>query len=146
MSVATLSRHSRPPAAATALESSDAKGHVLGWRQLADLHDASPIVMSSACDSGAAVLHAGGERLGLERPLFAAGTIAFVAPQWPVPATSIQRVMLTILETYLAEPTRSLAAILTESRNQAIAAGLPRLRPVLLLYSAMAYKSDDFCD
>ena len=26
-----------PPAAATALESSDAKGHVLGWRQLADL-------------------------------------------------------------------------------------------------------------
>ena len=116
-----------PPAAATALESSDAKGHVLGWRQLADLHDASPIVMSSACDSGAAVLHAGGERLGLERPLFAAGTIAFVAPQWPVPATSIQRVMLTILETYLAEPTRSLAAILTESRNQAIAAGLPPL-------------------
>jgi tetratricopeptide (TPR) repeat protein len=113
-----------PPAAAAALESSQGEGHVLGWRQLADLPRASPVVISSACDSGAAVLHAGGERLGLERPLFAAGSIGFVAPQWPVPASSIQGLMLTIFDAYMAEPSRPLAAVLMDSRNHAIAAGL----------------------
>jgi tetratricopeptide (TPR) repeat protein len=116
-----------PPAAAAALESSGTKAHVLGWQRLADLESASPIVIASACDSGAAILHAGGERLGLERPLFGAGTIAFVAPQWPVPAVATQRFFSIFLDQYLDDPTRPLATILVDTKKRAIAAGLPPL-------------------
>jgi CHAT domain-containing protein len=116
-----------PPIAVAALENSDAQAHILGWPKLADLDGASPVVFCSACDSGAAILHAGGERLGLERPLFAAGVDVFVAPQWPVPAVPMQQFMSKVFEDYLSDPTRSLAAALLESRTQATAAGMPPL-------------------
>lgn len=116
-----------PPVAVAALEDEKGEAHVLGWQKLAELKDASSVAFSSACDSGAAILHAGGERLGLERPLLAAGANVFVAPQWPVPAVAIQRFMSIVLTGYMSEPTRSLARTLFEARAETAAAGLSPL-------------------
>src|SRR5262249_30933565 len=61
-----------PPADLT--EIIDADPHILSWQKLAALPKAPVIVFSSACDSGLTVVNTGGERLGLERPLFVAGS------------------------------------------------------------------------
>jgi tetratricopeptide (TPR) repeat protein len=116
-----------PPASAAGLAGHEATGHILGWQRLSELANASPVVFSSACDSGAAILHVGGERLGLERPLFAAGTITYVAPQWPVPVVAIQQFFSMMLGEYLKDPTRSVADILRDTRVKATAAGLSPL-------------------
>jgi hypothetical protein len=116
-----------PPAASSALRRGRAEEHILGWRRLAALDDAPPIVISSACDSGGAILHAGGERLGLERPLLGAGTHAFIAPQWPVPAAAIQNVAANFLRDWLEDPRQSLCAVVAEERERCRATGIPAL-------------------
>jgi len=57
-----------PPSNLIEISNSDA--HVVNWQKLAALENAPVAVFSSACDSGIAVINPGGERLGLERPLF----------------------------------------------------------------------------
>ena len=101
--------------------------HVLGWQRLANLPSASTVVLSSACNSGLAVLHAGGERLGLGRPLFSAGTLAYLAPQWPVPTVAIQTVAVALLEDWLSTPERSLAASVAWQRAAALSNGISPL-------------------
>ena len=96
-----------------------AANHLLSWRELAGLTDISPIVLSGACSSGEALLRDGGERLGLERPLFMAGAVAFVAPQWPVSMDEIQRLNVLIAEAYIADPAKPLAIVLWEQINEA---------------------------
>lgn len=116
-----------PPANSVALASNVASGHILAWRDLESCKRISPIVVSSACDSGTAIHHPGGERLGLERPLLAAGTIAFVAPQWPVPASPMQPFTTNFIDTYLSDPSISLAEVLCTVRNRALKDDVPPL-------------------
>jgi tetratricopeptide (TPR) repeat protein len=116
-----------PPADCVALASHLSKGHVLSWRDLESCEKVPRIVISSACDSGGVIHHQGGERLGLERPLLAAGTICFIAPQWPVPAGPIQSISSTLVETYLSNSNLSLAETLQTTKRQAQIEAFPAL-------------------
>jgi hypothetical protein len=113
------------PSNLTSILNSDV--HVLGWRQLADLTSAPAVVISSACDSGLNVKNEARERLGLERPLFFAGMIIYVAPLWPVPIRTIQQVVSELMEAWLQAPSLSLAVHLSRLRRRHLAAGVPHL-------------------
>jgi hypothetical protein len=89
-----------PPQDARALDSELGEQFLLNWNELEGISRSSPLVFSTACASGMAVSVTGGERLGLERYLFNAGTLCYVAPQWPVPIEAIQTLMNRIIETY----------------------------------------------
>jgi CHAT domain-containing protein len=114
-----------PPDDLTALRASDA--HVFSWRKLASVSTTPTVVISSACDSGLNVKNEGGERLGLERPLFVAGTLIYIAPLWPVPTCTIQQVVNELIEQWLEAPQTSLAVHLAELRQRHLAAGTPHL-------------------
>lgn len=114
-----------PPSSPRALQSDVGQQFLLNWADLMDLTACPPLIFSSACASGSAAGVPGGERMGLERPLLAAGALAYVAPQWSVPVTGIQPLLNQVIITYLTEPTRTLSEVLAEKANNAIAAGLP---------------------
>jgi hypothetical protein len=116
-----------PPNDLTQLLGDRRARHVLGWRELSSISSASAIVLSSACNSGLAILHPGGERLGLARPLFLAGTLAYVAPQWPVPTVAMQDIATALLDSWLSRPDQSLAKSVLLQRGAAVAAGQPAL-------------------
>jgi hypothetical protein len=110
---------SLPPSIVTMDRNSQAAGHIMSWRVLAGLERISPLILSGACSSGVALLHEGGERLGLERPFFMAGAIAFVAPQWPVPMDEIQQLNVAIAQAYIADPGKPLGVTVWEQVNDA---------------------------
>jgi hypothetical protein len=93
--------------------------HRLNWRALADVGDGAPFIFSSACDSGVAVSWTGGERFGLERPLFAGGTIAFAAPLWPVHAASMRGYLGFIIDNWFRNQDVALDTIVWYSRERA---------------------------
>ncbi|WP_161978088.1 tetratricopeptide repeat protein [Paraburkholderia kururiensis] len=116
-----------PPADLTHILAHRNAPHILGWQRLATLPSASTVVMSTACNSGLAVLHVGGERLGLERPLFSAGTLAYIAPQWPVPTVPIQEVATALLTRWLSSETLSLVDCVAAQRVASLGVGIPSL-------------------
>lgn len=116
-----------PPADLRRTAASRRDEHVVGWQSMAALKGASRFVLSSACDSGLTLVNPGGERLGLERALFPAGTAAFVAPLWPVPTVHIQVVAARLMDAWLAAPRTPLAVHLRRVRNDCIGEGVPPL-------------------
>ncbi len=95
-----------PPSVLTIGREGKGEKHLLSWRSLAALPHVSPILCSSgACSSGLAVTHGAGERLGLERPLLSAGSVALIAPQWPVSMSQVQQLNVQIAEAYLSDAT-----------------------------------------
>ncbi|HEY1147680.1 MAG TPA: CHAT domain-containing protein [Pseudoduganella sp.] len=118
---------SLPPADAMSIREGLRDPHILRWAGLAGMSTASRTVFSSACDSGLAITNPGGERLGLERPLFAAGTSVFVAPMWPVPTAASQRVLAAVLDAWLKEPELPLVQHVWRARKAGAAAGEPAL-------------------
>jgi hypothetical protein len=97
---------------------------LVGWRELSRLPSASPLVFSAACASGLTASVRGGERVGLERSLLRAGTVAYVAPQWPVQIATIQPLVNRVIVAYLRAPGRALADIVFEETNAAISEGV----------------------
>jgi tetratricopeptide (TPR) repeat protein len=116
-----------PPANLSTLLDLGRAPHILSWRRIAALPRAPLVVFSSACDSGATVLHQGGERLGLERAFFAAGSIAYIAPQWPVPTIAMQHLMDNLVAKWIDDPSRPLAHLVRDERVAAQARGEPAL-------------------
>ncbi len=118
---------SLPPADLSLINKNLRDAHIVNWQALAALEHAPPLVLSSACDSGLTHTNAGGERLGLERPLFCAGTLAFVAPMWPVPTCDIQPRVAGLLEQYLSAPHAALVHDAWRARQDSLTADVPRL-------------------
>ena len=118
---------SLPPVDLSMINKSLRDAHIVNWQALAGLERAPPLVVSSACDSGLTHTNAGGERLGLERPLFCAGTLAFVAPMWPVPTCDIQPRVAGLLEQYLGVADAPLVGHVWRVRQDSVAADVPRL-------------------
>lgn len=116
-----------PPSSALALLSPASAGHIVGWRDLSDVARAPGLVVSSACHSGDAVRHRGGERLGLERPLFAAGAVCYVAPMWPVPTLASQDFSTEFLRRLLLDEEVPLAVALGQLRRDSIERGVSPL-------------------
>lgn len=114
-----------PPSNLMEINSSDL--HVVSWQKLADLESAPVVVFSSACDSGVAVINTVGERFGLERQLFKAGTLIYVAPLWPVPTVAIQGLVARLIDSWLDDQTRPLAVHLAELRLKTTGEGIPQL-------------------
>ena len=114
-----------PPADPTALDGVLGQRFLVDWQTIATLRNCAPLVFSAACASGLAISLIGGERVGLERPLFRAGTLAYVAPQWPVPVADIQPLINRIITTYIANPIRTLATIVFDEVNAAVSEGMP---------------------
>lgn len=115
------------PADASAIREGLRDPHILRWTQLESMQSASRTVFSSACDSGLAITNPGGERLGLERPLFVAGTATFLAPVWPVPTVAAQGMLSSILDAWLGDPGVALVQHVWRARNAGMAAGEPAL-------------------
>lgn len=109
------------------LVESQRRQHLVNWQELAALEQGPGLVLSSACESGLIRRNPGGERLGLERPLFAAGCRMFVAPLWQVPTREIQSQASAVLEAWLAQPGSSLAQKVWQARIDARNAGVPCL-------------------
>ena len=101
--------------------------HLVNWQALAALVTAPRVVVSSACDSGLTTTNPGGERLGLERPLFAAGAVVLAAPLWPVPTHDIQQHVERLLQQWLAAPGTSFALQVWRARKAGKEAGLMAL-------------------
>jgi tetratricopeptide (TPR) repeat protein len=116
-----------PPGDLTSILSDRSAPHVLEWQRLTKLSKASAVVVSTACNSGLAVLHAGGERLGLERPLFGADTVAYIAPQWPVPTVPVQDMAVGLLRRWLSSPDESLVRSVAAQRRASRDAGVTPL-------------------
>lgn len=114
-----------PPTNPTALDSVIGQRFLVNWQTIATLRNCAPLVFSTACASGLAISLRGGERVGLERPLFRAGTLAYVAPQWPVPVADIQPLINRIITTYIANPTQTLATVVFNEVNAAVSEGMP---------------------
>jgi tetratricopeptide (TPR) repeat protein len=113
-----------PPGQPTVMAEQLGERFLVGWQELSTLEKAPPIVFSAACGSGLASAVAGGERVGLERSLLRAGTLAYVAPQWPVPIANIQPLINKIIITYFANPNSTLSRVVWEIATAAIAAGM----------------------
>ncbi|HMG06394.1 MAG TPA: CHAT domain-containing protein [Chthoniobacterales bacterium] len=113
-----------PPGQPTVMAEQLGERFLVGWQELSSLETAPPIVFSAACGSGLASAVAGGERVGLERSFLRAGTLAYVAPQWPVPIADIQPMMNKIIITYLASPNSTLSRVISDVATDAIAAGM----------------------
>ena len=105
-----------PPSNLSKLLEAGRAPHILGWRRIAALRRAPSVVFSSACDSGATIHDPGGERLGLERAFFAAGSVAYVAPQWPVPTIAIQDLIDKVVVRWLADTSAPLAQVIYDER------------------------------
>lgn len=116
-----------PPSVVKAYARGHGDGHLLNWEQIMTAERVSPLVVSSACDSGSVVLYPGGERLGIERPLLRAGAFAFVAPQWPVAVVEMQAVSRMLIDAYLAAPEKPLATVLWETSLSTAAGGMSPL-------------------
>jgi tetratricopeptide (TPR) repeat protein len=116
-----------PAADLNQLNESNRSAHLVNWQALAGLAAAPRVVVSSACDSGLTTTNPGGERLGLERPLFGAGAIVLAAPLWPVPTREIQQQVGSIMQHWLAEPDTSFALQAWRARRASIAAGMTAL-------------------
>jgi tetratricopeptide (TPR) repeat protein len=121
-----------PPSVVQAYTGSHGGKYLLGWERLAEAPGVPPLIISSACDSGLAILHPGGERLGLERPFLKAGAVAFVAPQWPVPVAEIQTLTSDLTSAILDRPGVPLARILWDVRAAAASAGVSPLTTAAL--------------
>jgi tetratricopeptide (TPR) repeat protein len=113
-----------PPADLTELIQKDRDPHVVGWQRLADLKQSAAVVFSSACDSGLTVLNPGGERLGLERPLFTAGSVIYVAPLWPVPTIQMQYLQAELLDGWLSSPDFAMGRHVASLRAAAVQRGI----------------------
>jgi hypothetical protein len=113
-----------PPADLTELIQKDRDPHVVGWQRLADLKQSAAVVFSSACDSGLTVLNPGGERLGLERPLFTAGSVIYVAPLWPVPTIQMQYLQAELLDGWLSSPNFAIGRHVASLRAAALQRGM----------------------
>jgi tetratricopeptide (TPR) repeat protein len=114
-----------PPRDDTALDSERGQRFLVDWQAIGELHICAPLVFSAACASGMAISLRGGERIGLERPLLRAGTVSYVAPQWPVPVAQIQPLINRIMTRYLADLSQPLARVVFEEANAAGAEGVP---------------------
>ena len=113
-----------PPGHPTVLAEQLGERFLVGWQELSTLEKAPPVVFSAACGSGLASTVAGGERVGLERSLLRAGTLAYVAPQWPVPIADIQPMMNKIIFAYLANPRLDLSRVVSKVAADSIAEGM----------------------
>jgi hypothetical protein len=110
---------SLPPSIVTISPDGHAANHLVSWRRLAGLANISPLVLSGACSSGFAILRSAGERLGVERPLFAAGAVAYLAPQWPVSMEQIQKLNVAIAQAYISATATPLSLVVWEQINGA---------------------------
>jgi hypothetical protein len=63
----------------------------------------------------------------LERPLFAAGSVVYVAPLWPVPTILIQNVLARLLENWFASPDRAVAQHVADLRASNVQCGISPL-------------------
>ena len=115
-----------PPSSPAAPQAESGRRFLVSWDELADLPDCAPLVFSSACGSGAAAGAPGGERVGLERPLLAAGALAYIAPQWSVPIAVIQPLINQVIAAYLTNNELTLGEALRQKTADAMAAGVPR--------------------
>ena len=114
-----------PPRAVEAVSRLEAAEHRLEWSRLADLNRAAAIVISTACESGLVVTSGSGERLGLERPLFSAGTAVFAAPLWEAPVSDVQALSLDIVRRLFEEPHKSVSQVVWDAQTEARNAGMP---------------------
>jgi hypothetical protein len=114
-----------PPSDPHALASAAGRRFLLDWEDITGLSRCAPVVFSTACASGMAICVRGGERVGLERPLFRAGALAYVAPQWPVPVEHVQRLMNAIITRYVGDRAVGLARAVQEEVNTAVEQGMP---------------------
>jgi len=114
-----------PPGDPTALASESAAPFLVDWQALSAQPRSAPVVFSAACSSGLASSARGGERVGLERPLMRTGTLAYVAPQWPVPAKLALPLLNRIITAYLSDTTRTLSEVVFAETNAALAGGMP---------------------
>lgn len=95
---------SLPPAAVETATGSQGESYRVSWNRLSASDEASRTVISTSCESGLVITAAGGERLGLERPLFRAGTSVFVAPQWEAPVAAVQDMTVEIASRMIETP------------------------------------------
>lgn len=114
-----------PPSSPAALQGERGQRFLVGWDELTDLPSCAPVIFSSACGSGAAAGAPGGERVGLDRPLLAAGALAYIAPQWSVPIAVVQPLLNQVITAYLTNPNVTLAESLRQETASAIAVGVP---------------------
>ncbi len=114
-----------PPGHPTVLASQLGERFLVTWQELSLLPASSPLVFSAACASGLTASLLGGERIGLERSLLRAGTVCYVAPQWPVPIALIQPLVNRVIVAYLGEVEKTLSEVVLDVANAAIAKGVP---------------------
>jgi hypothetical protein len=100
--------------------------HLLDWGALATLRHAPKVVVSGACDSGQAIFSEARERLGIERAMLLAGTLVYVAPQWPVLMNDVQPLSATLFDAWLNEPSATLAELVTRLADARERDGMPR--------------------
>ncbi len=118
------SNGSLPPSLPAYWHAGRATEFIFDWNALPAGPTCPPVVFSAACASGRAAVLQGGERVGLERALFRAGSLTYVAPQWSVPVDPIQTLTHSIIRRYLAGAS-SVARIVWEEAAAVHAAGMP---------------------
>jgi len=118
------SNGSLPPSLPAYWAAGRATEFIFDWNALPAGLSCPPVVFSAACASGRTAVLPGGERVGLERALFRAGSLTYVAPEWSVPVDPIQTLTHSIIRRYLSGDS-SLARIVWEEAAAAHAAGMP---------------------
>lgn len=114
-----------PPADASVLASESGHRFLVNWQAITELSRCASIVFSTACASGMAISLRGGERIGLERSLFGAGAVTYVAPLWSVPVAQIQPLINRIMTKYIGNSQKTVAEVVFEEVNMAVAEGVP---------------------
>lgn len=108
-----------PPSTIRGVGERHHNAHRMSWTALEALDRAPGVVISTACNSGLVGTPTAGERLGLERALFRAGSFCFVAPLWEMPIQAGQSLTLSLIEAILAAPDTPVARHLWAVRRAA---------------------------
>jgi hypothetical protein len=115
-----------PPSAILPRHGQALEPYLLEWKQLSRLAPAPALVVSTACDTGQAIYSHSDERLGLERAFLLAGSLLYVAPQWPVPMRQVQDDAAHLFERWIAKPDATICGTLADLAAKQEEAGMPR--------------------
>lgn len=113
-----------PPRTLIEQDRPSVRAHRLDRRRLQELSGIAPYVVASACCSGAVIFTPGGERIGLERALFIAGSVAIAAPQWDVDAAQMRDQLAAVLDTWFNNEAAGLDAVVSQMRQIGIMQGI----------------------
>jgi hypothetical protein len=118
-----------PPGNSFAAVLTDARSHRLGWRELAAVSRAAPVVFIGACSSGKLQVVGLDERVSVFTSLRNAGTRTVVAPKWKIDVERVLPVLDDVINRYVQ------GVPLARALNLAAAAALERGIPAWLAHA-----------